>query len=469
MLTLINYIVFTGLTGFLLLLAGSHFFEKEIRAFWISIGFLILNTLFWSFFLQTPGFLPGFNLLVILGLGLFGCISLARFFPGSGLKPGIFLKPGYFLKAGAPVKRDTSQAIQYDERDNMFARNNIQHHPELMETYYKLRPENQSNDRQIHNKPEFGDKRQVYHDDYTAPCYGAAFEYLEQTIPLSDGRVAPQKKQVDIKKFTTALSEMIRFYGGADVGFIPLKPHHFYSHMGRHAHNWGEKTDQTHKTAIVIVVPMRIPMIKQGPTSAVIQESAQKYVEAAKISNIAAAYIRQFGFQARAHNDANYETLCVPLAVESGLGELGRMGLFMHKVYGPCVRLAIITTEMDLPASPPTPGLHMEAFCEICKKCADNCPSGSITHGQEPRSRNIRHWSIDQEKCFSYWKTIGSDCGMCISVCPYTKPDTLVHRLVRFYISRNVLNQKIALFMDDLLYGRRKKIPRKNSDQLFHF
>ncbi|MBU0969285.1 MAG: 4Fe-4S dicluster domain-containing protein, partial [Proteobacteria bacterium] len=415
-LTLINYIVFTGLTGFFLLLAGSSFLEKEIRATLISLGFLALNTLFWGFFLQTPASLPGFNLLVLLGLGLFGGISLARFFPGN-----------------IERQRDTSRAIQYDERDNMFARNNLQHHPELMEIYYKLHPENQSHDRQIHNKPEFGDKKQVYHDDYTAPCYGAAFEYLEQTIPLSDGKVAPQKKPVDIKKFTLALSQMIRFYGGSDVGFIPLKPHHFYSHKGRHACRWGEKTNQTHKTAIVIVVPMRIPMIKQGPTSAVIQESAQKYVEAAKISNIAAAYIRQFGFGARAHNDANYETLCVPLAVESGLGELGRMGIFMHKIYGPCVRLAIITTEMDLPASPPTPGLHMEAFCKICKKCADNCPSGSITHGPEPRSRNIRHWSIDQGKCFSYWKTIGSDCGMCISVCPYTKPDTLVHHLVRFY------------------------------------
>lgn len=430
-----------------------------MRAAWIALISLILNGLFWTFFIKNPESLPGFNLLVVAGLGLFGAISLARFFPRNTLKKGV-------LKNNT-TERDTSRAIQYDERDNMFARNNIQHHPELMDTYYKLRPENESHDRQIHSKPEFGDPKQVFHDEYTAPCYGAAFEYMEQTIPLSDGIVAPKKKQVDIKKFATALSDMICFYGGGDVGFIPLRPHHFYSHKGRHAHNWGEKTDQTHKTAIVIVVPMRIPMIKQGPTSAVIQESAQKYVEAAKISNIAASYIRKLGFSARAHNDANYETLCVPLAVESGLGELGRMGLFMHKIHGPCVRLAIITTDMEIPASPPSPCLHMENFCKICKKCADNCPSGSITQGDEQSSRNFRHWSIDQEKCFSYWKTIGSDCGMCISVCPYTKPDTLIHKLVRFYISRNLLNQRIALFMDDLLYGRMKKIPRTNPDKLF--
>nr|NJM03902.1 hypothetical protein [Desulfobacula sp.] len=62
---------------------------------------------------------------------------------------------------------------------------------------------------------------------------------------------------------------------------------------------------------------------------------------------------------------------------------------------------------------------------------------------------------------------MGSDCGLCISVCPYTKPDTLIHRLVRAYISRNPLNQRIALFMDDLLYGRYKKSPASNPDTIF--
>lgn len=451
LLLCINLVLLMGITLFFLVLGLSSFFEREIRAVWISLGLLAANGVLWGIFIQNPHSLAGLNGAVILGFTLFGVLSLVKFFPSK------------------TAKRDFSLAIQYDERDNMFARNNIQHHPDLMDIYYKLRPENLSHDRQIHNKPEFGDSRQVFHDPYTAPCFGAAFDYLEQTIPLSDGRVAPEKPPVDIQKFTRVLSEMICFYGACDVGILPLKPHHYYSHKGRHAEKWGETPDQTYQTAIVIVVAMRIPMIKQGPTSTVIQESAQKYVEAAKISNIAAAYIRQFGYRARAHNDANYETLCVPLAVESGLGELGRMGIFMHKVHGPCVRLAIVTTDMELPTTPPGPSLHMEEFCRICKKCADNCPSGSITHGVEPESRNFRHWSIDQEKCFSYWKTMGSDCGLCISVCPYTKPDTLIHKLVRFYISRNPVNQQIALVMDDLLYGRTQKIPRKNPDKLFHY
>jgi len=448
-LTLINWIILTGTFFFLIVLSGSSFREKEIRAAVISLIFLILNTFFWRFFLTASPVFQPFNIFMISLLVLFGLVSFIKYFPRK------------------PAKRETSKAQQYDERNNMFARNNIQHHPKLMETYYAQHPENKTIDQQIHNKPEFGEKEQAYHDAYSAPCYEAAFEHLERSIPLSTGNVAKQKTPIDPVLFSKAIKDISKFYGACDVSFLRLKSHHFYSHKGRHAKNWGDKTDQSHKTAIAIVVPMRVEMIKKGPTSSVLQESAQKYVEAAKISNILAGYIRNFGYPARAHNDANYDTLCVPIACESGIGELGRMGIFMHRVHGPCVRLAIVTTDLELPDSSLQKPLYMEEFCKICKKCADNCPSGSITHDDEPYSRNFRHWSIQQEKCFSYWKTIGSDCGLCISVCPYTKPDTLFHKFVRFYISRNFLNQKIALFMDDLLYGRTKKISKKNPENIF--
>ena len=448
-LTLINWILFIGLSCFFFILCMSSFKEKEFRAGWITLVSFVLNGFFWIGLLYAPERFLGVNVLAVTGMGLFVGVSCIRFFPG--------LSPA----------RHAADAVQYDERDNMFARNNIQHYPELMVQYYAMRPENESADRQIHQKPEFGEKKQLYHDAATAPCYEAAFEFLERSIPLSKGKPAEHQTRLDPIRFCQTLTEFAKFYGACDVGFLTLKPHHFYSHKGRHAVDWGEKTNQSHKTAISIVVPMRVEMIKNGPTSCVLQESAQKYVEAAKISNILAGYIRQFGYGARAHNDANYDILCVPIAVETGLGELGRMGILMHRVHGPCVRLATVTTDLELPDSPDAKSLYMGEFCKICKKCADNCPSNAILSGDEPSSRNIRHWSIHQEKCFSYWKTIGSDCGLCISVCPYTKPDTLIHRFVRYYISRNILNQKIALFMDDLLYGRTRKIPKANPEKIF--
>ncbi len=454
-LTLVNISIFIISSFFLTLLCISSFIEKEYRAAFIAFISCTLNALLWICLLQASNYFQTINLVVVLMFCLFAMISMVKFFPKKNMS-----------------KRDISKAEQYDERDTMFARNNIQYHPNLMEQYYLMHPENGSKDRQIHQKPEFGDKEQVFHDLYTAPCFEAAFKYLQESIPLSDGKTAKLKINIDPKQFSQTISDLGKFYGACDIGFLKLLPHHFYSHKGRHEKGWGEKTDQTYQTAISIVVPMRIKMVKKGPTSCMLQESAQKYVEAAKISNIIAGYIRQFGYRARAHNDGNYDVLCVPIAVESGLGELGRMGIFMHKIHGPCVRLAVVTTDLELPDSSHLkpfyawPSGYMGEFCKICKKCADNCPSSSITHGDEALSRNFRHWSIQQEQCYSYWKTIGSDCGICIAVCPYTKPDTLIHKFVRFYISRNPLNQKIALFMDDLLYGRYKKIAKINPEKI---
>ena len=440
-------VVFAGLCLFFILLAVSSFWEREFRAGAICLGSIPAWGLLWAFAAAHDA--PVLNTVILTGAVLFCIISLLRFFPETHRE------------------RDLSAAILFDERDHMFARNNLKNHPELADSYYRMRPENRSHDRQIQGKPDFGDPAQVYYDFYTTPCYEAAFAYLHTTIPASCGEPAAPPKKVDSGKITRTIRELVRFYGGCDTGFVQLAPHHFYSRKGRHAAGWGEPIDQNHSTAIVIVVAMETRMLKNSPTAAVIQESARKYVEAAKISNIVAGYLRRFGYEARAHNDGNYEVLCVPPAVESGLGELGRMGIFMHKTLGPCVRLAVVTSTMALPDSCPPPPLFMAQFCRICKKCAHNCPSGSITFGEEPESRGFSHWAIDQEKCFSYWKTIGSDCGICISVCPFTKPDSLVHRMVRFYISRNSVNQRIALFMDDLLYGRRKKIKKNNPDQLF--
>jgi reductive dehalogenase len=262
------------------------------------------------------------------------------------------------------------------------------------------------------------------------------------------------------------IKNIARYYGAVDVGITRVEPYHVYSFAGRREENWGTQIDLEHKSAIVVVVAMDFKMMKQAPSLPAILESSRRYVEVAKIANIIAEYLRQIGYKARAHTDGNYETLCVPLAVDSGLGELGRMGILVHPQFGPCVRLSVVTTELELIPSE-IKKFHIKEFCRICKKCAENCPTNSIVMEEEPETRGFVHWTIEQEKCFGFWKNAGTDCGFCIRVCPYTKPDTLLHKLVRFYISRNTLNQRIALFLDDLLYGRKSIIPDKNPVKLF--
>jgi reductive dehalogenase len=418
--------------------------EKEKRAVMVSLVFLLANAALWIFFNMNSHvhWLRIVNIAVYTLILLLLILSVLKWFPKSGA-------------------RDVTKAETYDERDYMFSRNNLNYHPHLAEQYYNAHPDKRDIDKKIHAKPEIGEPGHLYYDPYYSPSFDAAFDYLVHTRPASFAPARGEKQDVDTAKIREVIEFMARHYGAVDIGFTPLKPYHVYSHAGRRAENWGQKVDlSSHPTAIAIVVRMDVQMIKQAPTLPVIMESAKQYVEAGKIANLIAAYLRRFGYEARAHTDGNYQVMCVPVAIDAGLGELGRLGIMMHPVYGPCVRISVVTTQLELITESPKPhtaNQSIRAFCEICKKCADNCPTQSISDKDEQSSRGFRHWSINQETCFSYWKNIGTDCGFCIGVCPYTKPDTFLHKLIRFYISRNPINQRIALFMDDLFYGRHKK------------
>lgn len=105
-------------------------------------------------------------------------------------------------------------------------------------------------------------------------------------------------------------------------------------------------------------------------------------------------------------------------AVLSGLGFVGKSGLFISQDYGSAVRLATILT--DMPLSPEKP--IIQNGCGKCNLCADSCPAGAIFGAvpDETRERNF-----DPEKCSRYMKDHfqdigrGSVCGICIKVCPF--------------------------------------------------
>lgn len=438
-MALINLFILIISDVLIVLFFISSLCEGEYRAAGISAVGLILNSGLWyTFIFYTQNtVLHTINVAVIGVLSLFIIFSLLKFFSPLG-------------------KRDVSHIEKYDERDYMFSRNMLKFHSDLAQRYYREHSEKKSVDEAIHQRPELGEPGHTFYDPYESPIFSAAFGYLEKTQDAAFGRVASQKKDISREKVSDTVKKIAFLYGAVDVGIASVKPHHMYSHRGRQPDRWGEKIEYTSKSAIVIVVAMDVGALKQAPALPCIQESAHQYVECAKVADIIAEYIRGFGYNARSHKDGFYETLCVPLAVDAGLGVLGRLGIFMHPVHGPCVRLSVVTTDLELVPSGKKSNIDsMEKFCIVCKKCAENCPTRSITDKEEPESRGVRHWSIDQEKCFAYWKKVGTDCGVCIRVCPYTKPNTLIHKLLRFYVSRNPFNQRLAVFGDDLFYGRR--------------
>jgi len=440
----INFILLIFSSVSLLFTLWNLIIERKKRASIILIILFPFNFIMWSFLILNVqiALIYFINLIIIIFISIFILISFISYFPKQ-------------------EQRNLSKIIQYNEKNIMFARDSLDSFPELYSKYYKEKPENEIIDKKIHQKGSLTDKSKVYYDKYLTTIYDSAFTFLDKERKNLLIEKDNNKTEIDKTIITKTIKEIAKIYGAIDIGITKLKPYHFYSHKGRQPEGWGDKIINDHHYGIAIIVPMNIDMINKAPTVYTTIESSKAYVEAAKIAYIIETYIKKFGYDAKSHTDGNYETLCVPIAIDAGIGELSRMGIMIHKEFGPCIRISIITTDMNLI---PTKGKtqHIDSFCNICKKCADNCPSNAISKKNESKSRGFTHWSINQEKCFSFWKSIGTDCGFCLKVCPYTKPNTLFHKIIRFYISRNQINQHIALFFDDILFGRKFKIPASN-------
>lgn len=105
------------------------------------------------------------------------------------------------------------------------------------------------------------------------------------------------------------------------------------------------------------------------------------------------------------------------VAVLSGLGFVGKSGLFLSRDFGSKVRLATILTDIPFQSELPV----IENGCGDCEICKNACPAGAI-FGELPTTDGERNF--DAEKCSKYMKEHfqdigrGSVCGVCIRVCP---------------------------------------------------
>ena len=172
-------------------------------------------------------------------------------------------------------------------------------------------------------------------------------------------------------------------------------------------------------------------------------------------------YIRNLGYRAVA--SLNDTALSIPLAIQAGLGQYGRHGLLITPEFGPRVRIAKIFT--DLPLLPDEPiNFGVTETCNICRRCSDGCPVKAIPFDAPSHEiydgvshiKGVRKWTIDARKCFQFWANQGTDCSICIRVCPYNKDfSKRFNRLLRWMLGNRM--RRLALWLDVKLgYGGRK-------------
>ena len=261
--------------------------------------------------------------------------------------------------------------------------------------------------------------------------------------------MSPEEASVRVKGFTKHL-------GAVSVGITEIDPQWVYTRRGVsgiHLKDWGKEFQLDHKYAVVFTEEMALETISAGPHTPIIIESMKNYAKGAFIGAQLANFIANMGYSARANHMSSYDCMLVPLADDAGLGELGRLGYLITKECGPRVRLGAVTT--DLPLIPDKPvDIGVEHFCTICKKCAIACPSKSIPEYDEPKEANgSLRWKLDDESCFMYWQKVGTDCGVCMRVCPWAHARTFPHKVIIAAVSRSKFARILFHKMDDIFYG----------------
>ena len=284
---------------------------------------------------------------------------------------------------------------------------------------------------------------------------------------IPEGKVNPNKIPVsDPAHMARNIKEIARFLGADVVGITHLDQAYVYSHRASGNAAAGEKPgDPIHLPhCYAICMGFASDYYKLLSNNCRISDTEYGLGNNHTIPTtfMLASYIREMGYPARAHHYGTYEINPIPLAVNAGLGELGRHGMLIHEEYGSRLHLSVVTTDLPLAVDGPV-DIGVEDFCKYCMKCARTCPSHSIPFGGKEVHNGVERYRINVETCYKHklasrgqWYS----CVICVSSCCYNKPKAWWHTLALWSIKKTPIPLrplliKPLLWIDDLFWGKR--------------
>jgi reductive dehalogenase len=397
--------------------------------------------------------------------GLMGLAVAAVLVPGNPNKRALEGSLGY---AVGEIKR-------FDERDIVFARNrSLPPGSDVYKRYYEMHPEQEEHDAERRAKGgpvgipgtiDSGHRPNVsmIATTFALPAMLGPHAEPEPASPDEPCRLDPARAAEIVKGFALHL-------GAAEAGICRVNPSWAYSHRGEIFYNnwdeWGKELPEPLPYAVVISTEMDSDNVGTGPHTPAVVESGVNYAQGAYITTMLAGWFAQMGYKAYADHSRHYYSLIVPLAVDAGLGELGRFGYLITEKAGARARLFAVTTDMPLEPDKPV-DLGADDFCKVCKKCALSCPSNSIPQGEKTVHNGVEKWKMNEMTCFDYWGRVGTDCSICMGVCPFSRPNRSVHKLARWVLARSSIARKVMPHLDNFIYGQRWK-PREPADWIDH-
>lgn len=291
-------------------------------------------------------------------------------------------------------------------------------------------------------------------------------------IPISKYMQLPKCELLDDKPetLTRQVKRVARHLGADLVGVAELDMRWVYSHhyITETKESKPVEIDDRYKNVIAMGMEMDYDLVNSAPNALHQAVVSHTYSKMAFLVAGVAQFIRSLGYSAIP--SINDTALNVPIAIDAGLGELGRQGVLITPHFGPRQRLCKVITDMPLTHDHPIE-FGVRQFCDSCKKCALHCPSGAVwdkdaTTEVTGISNNpgVLKWPMAVEKCREYFSKTGTNCGICIRVCPFNKENTWFHQSTRWVIERTPWMTPFYVWMDDFFgYGKKKK----NDTQLF--
>ncbi|MFX0001158.1 MAG: reductive dehalogenase [Candidatus Hodarchaeota archaeon] len=254
----------------------------------------------------------------------------------------------------------------------------------------------------------------------------------------------------DLDNFTLTVKKAAKFYGASIVGIADVnekwiyktgfvRPEQASEAEAKQEVRKGKAADSTYDQpielpegidkVIVMGVEMDVDAISTAPAQPAAAASSIAYSKMAFIISCLGEFIRNLGY--RAIQCGNDTALSIPLAIDAGLGALGRNGLLLTPEFGPRVRICKVFTDLPLISDVPNQEFieKIKNFCKTCFKCAKACETDAISEEENPtfesptisNNPGIEKYYVNVEKCFEFWVENSSDCGKCIMVCPFSK------------------------------------------------
>ena len=241
----------------------------------------------------------------------------------------------------------------------------------------------------------------------------------------------PFKSPVHASQF---IKKITHTFGATLVGITKLNPDWCYQGSLRGVGAGNYKVPSHWDYAIVFAVPHEWDMFYVNPTYG---SSYDAYSLLRVIAARLESFIHELGYPARSHVPPFlYDIMMPPVAIDAGLGEQGRMGLLLTPELGCNARLACVTTNIPMEVDKPI-DFGVQEFCRKCKICAEECPTGAISHRSEAGVEyGYKRWKIKDDLCFKTWASVTASkvshgCRICLAVCPYSRKNNWLHTLAR--------------------------------------